>query len=170
MTTIKLTTIDANHPTLLAPLYFYNAKANAKNVKEPATYPRNQHARSLQNMNVTKLLGPNSGLTKVMVQCSTETFGVNQSLAHRINISENIVPFKLNIILEEKVLQIRYTNSLPYGSAPIIRVTPRIPGLSSGPIRSYPNLLEKVREGSDIFGIFWANTDLFSISSMLLKK
>jgi hypothetical protein len=34
----------------------------------------------------TKITGANTGLAKVAVQCSADTFVVNQSLVHRINI------------------------------------------------------------------------------------
>ena len=40
----------------------------------------------LENMGKSKTPAANSGLAKVAVQCSAETFVVNQSLVLRINI------------------------------------------------------------------------------------
>jgi hypothetical protein len=47
-------------PTLQAHLHFSNARADAKNAKEPAIFPRNQHDKTVQKISVTELPAPNS--------------------------------------------------------------------------------------------------------------
>ena len=59
--------------------------------KKYSTHSRHSMTRQLSNDNGlqtrwTNTTGYNSGLAKVAVQCSADTFVVNQSLVHRINI------------------------------------------------------------------------------------
>jgi hypothetical protein len=51
--------VDKSQPTLQAHLHFFIAKANAKNAKEPAIIPCNQHDRTMQNTSVIDLPAPN---------------------------------------------------------------------------------------------------------------
>jgi hypothetical protein len=64
----KLTTADANQPALQAHLHFSNAKADAKNAKEPAIFPCNQPDKTVKNTSGTDLPAPNSTYKKLAVQ------------------------------------------------------------------------------------------------------
>ena len=59
-------------PTLQAHLHFFNAKADAKNAKEPAIFPCNQYDKTLQNISLTDLPAANSSYKKLAVQWLNE--------------------------------------------------------------------------------------------------
>ena len=82
--------INLKHTFVSTFAFFANAKAKQKSAKELPS----QRTKPLQTMDrqatTEKTPAPNSGLAKVAVQCSADTFVVNQSLVLRINIcSEN---------------------------------------------------------------------------------
>jgi hypothetical protein len=74
-------------PTLQAHLHFSNAKADAKNAKEPAIFPCNQLDRTLQNISGTDLPAPNSTFAIGGVSCFADSFVVAESSVLRMNIS-----------------------------------------------------------------------------------
>jgi hypothetical protein len=90
MTTInnkqtQLTTAYKSQPTLQAHLHFYNAKADAKNAKEPAIFPCCQHEKTVQNISGTDLPAPNSTLAIGGVSSPLDSFEVAESSVLRTN-------------------------------------------------------------------------------------
>jgi hypothetical protein len=75
-----------NQPTLQAHLHFSNTKADAKNAKEPAIFPCNQHDKTVRNISGTDLPAPNSTFAIGGVSCSADSFVVAESSVLRINI------------------------------------------------------------------------------------
>jgi len=72
---------------LVAHLYFFQThRPTQKNPKEPLS--QRTKTQQIMDRQATTERTPalNSGLAKVAVQCSAETFVVNQSLVLRINI------------------------------------------------------------------------------------
>jgi hypothetical protein len=71
----------------VAHLSFFNAQTNAKKSKR-ATKPTqpNRHEMTTNNHDRKEGRSANTGLAKVAVQCSEDTFVVNQNLVLRINI------------------------------------------------------------------------------------
>jgi hypothetical protein len=81
----KLTTADKSQPTLQAHLHFSNAKAVAKNAKEPAIFPCCQHVKTVQNISGTDLPAPNSTLAIGGVSSPLDSFVVAESSVLRTN-------------------------------------------------------------------------------------
>jgi hypothetical protein len=72
---------------LLAHLHFFNAKAKAKNAKEPAISPCDHNQRTLQNISMKDLPAPNSTYPKGGVSCFADTFVVAESAVLRMKFS-----------------------------------------------------------------------------------
>ncbi len=66
--------------------FFTNAKAKQKNAKEPPSQRTTTRQTMDRNTTTERRPACNTGLAKVAVQCSADTFVVNQSLVLRINI------------------------------------------------------------------------------------
>ena len=81
-----MTTLQSQ-PTLQAHLHFYNAKADAKNAKEPAIFPCCQHDKTMQNISGTDLPAPNSTFAIGGVSCSADSLVQAESLVLRIKFS-----------------------------------------------------------------------------------
>jgi hypothetical protein len=81
----KLTKAYTSQPTLQAHLHFFNAKADAKNAKEPAIFQRHQHDKTVQNISGTGLPASNSTLAIGGVSCSADSFVVAESSVLRTN-------------------------------------------------------------------------------------
>ena len=76
--------------TLQTHLPFSNAKPKAKNAKEPAIFPRNQHDKTVQNISGSDLPAPNSTYTQGGVPFSADSFVGIESSVLRINFSGNL--------------------------------------------------------------------------------
>jgi hypothetical protein len=81
----KLKTADSSQPTLQAHLHFSNAKADAKNAKEPAIFPCCQYDKTVQNISGTHLPAPNSTLAIGGVSSPLDSFVVAESSVLRTN-------------------------------------------------------------------------------------
>ena len=79
---------EQNKPThLLAHLHFFpTQKPDKKNAKEPSSNGTNTAINMDRHITTERTPACNTGLAKVAVQCSADTFVVNQSLVLRINI------------------------------------------------------------------------------------
>ena len=75
----NIQTTSESQPTLQAHLHFLNTKADAKNAKEPAIFPCNQHDKTVQNISGTDLPAPNSTLAIGGVSSPLDSFVVAES-------------------------------------------------------------------------------------------